>query len=329
MAKDILELAWAEMRRRHFGTAIKMLEGRAEIYEDNAEYYIMLGTACLYVGDIGSASSCYQHARHINLTNTNLLLGQAAIYLRHGNTEKALHYYLEILENDPNNKTAKDAMEFIRLHGDYETICRWTDTGKIQQFFPPLGPNPDKIFYGSLLTAACLAGCIVSLFFLSGKKKIYDGPRRDLNAIVLTQDEKSNAQEADLSSQSYRYILSPKEITKSYEKALMYFQTNDDNRAQIEINRILNSNASLSIKQKANVVMTYLSIPSFDSLEFSPEYKDVKEDPYLYMDCYVIWSGVLTNVIISETALSANFLVGYNTGDDFQGDGTYCPSRYS
>ena len=175
MARDVLDVAWQEIRRRHFSQAIKLLEGRAEIYEDNAEYYIMLGTACLYVGDIGSASACYQRARGIKLKDTNLLLGQAAIFLKRGNTERALHYYLEILENEPGNQTAKAAMEFIRVQGDYETICRWVDTGKIQQFYPPIGTNPDKVFFASVGVAAFIFGAVVA-FSLVGKSSVkYNG----------------------------------------------------------------------------------------------------------------------------------------------------------
>ena len=145
MAKDALSLAWLDMRRRRFATAIKRLEAKKEIYEENFEYYVTLGIACLYVGDIGASSSYFQLARRIKLTDTRLLLGQAAIFLRRGDTARALQYYLEIKENDPLNKTADEAMEFIRVHGNYDTICRWVDTGKIEQFYPPLGSNPDKV----------------------------------------------------------------------------------------------------------------------------------------------------------------------------------------
>ena len=57
MAKDALSLAWLDMRRRRFATAIKRLEAKKDIYEENLEYYVTLGIACLYVGDICASSS--------------------------------------------------------------------------------------------------------------------------------------------------------------------------------------------------------------------------------------------------------------------------------
>jgi len=319
MAKDVLNLARKAMNRRHFGQAIKILESGADIYEENSDYYIMLGTACLYAGDMGTAYAYYQKARKITLTNVTLLLGQAAIFLRRGDTEKALNYYIEVLENEPGNQIAKDAMEFIRVHGDYTTICRWVDTGRIQQFYPKLGVNPDKILYAFIAVVFCAAGCFFGISMARNRTKPVTGPRMDLSSIQLSQSEKDKAQSTDLSSGAVHYILSNKEITKSYEKALEYFQDGDDNHAQMEINRLLNSNAALSIKQKANVLMTYLSVPGFDTLTFSPEIKDVEKDPELYLDCYVIWNGRVSDIIETENSYEARFLVGYENMKNIDG----------
>ena len=167
MAKDALSLAWHDMKCRHFATAIKRLESRADVYEENFEYYLTLGIACLYVGDIGASSSYFQMARKIKLTDTRLLIGQAAIFLRRGDTARAIQYYLEILGNDPQNKIALSAMEFIRIHGDYDTICRWVDTGRIEQFYPPLGINPQKVRLVCYVTIACIAGCVFAFSLLN------------------------------------------------------------------------------------------------------------------------------------------------------------------
>ncbi|MCQ2597588.1 MAG: hypothetical protein MJ181_07035 [Treponema sp.] len=319
MAKDVLTLAKKEMSRRHFGQAIKILESGADVYEENADYNILLGTACLYAGDMGTAYAYYQRARKITLTDVNLLLGQAAIFLRRGDTEKALNYYIEILENEPGNKIAKDAMEFIRVHGDYTTICRWVDSGRIEQFFPKLGVNPDKILYSVVGIVFCIVGCVFAGTMLSRKTNLAQGPRMDLTSIQLSQDEKVKAQESDLSTVTCHYILSNREITSAYEKALKFFQEGDDNHAQIEINRILNSNATLSIKKKANILMGYLSVPGFDNLVYSPEYKDVEKDPELYLDCYVIWNGRVSDVVTGENSYQARFLIGYETMKQIDG----------
>lgn len=319
MAKDVLSLAWKDMRCRHFAAAIKRLESRADVYEENFEYYLALGIACLYIGDIGASSSYFQTARKIKLTDTRLLLGQAAIFLRRGDTARALQYYLEILENEPQNKVAKSAMEFIRIHGDYDTICRWADTGRLKQFYPPLGANPEKIRFISVGIVACFAGCIFAFSLLKSQKKFTE-LRQDLTKLELSDYEKSEATEKDLTTQSFKYVFSAKEITKKYQNALNNFQNHKDNAAQIEVNYILNSNATLSIKKKASILMTYFEIPDFDSVRDVPSFSEVMQNELLYMDCWVDWGGKISNVMRYENgAFSCDFLIGDESLSRYEG----------
>lgn len=318
MTRDVLDVAKSFMGRRKFNKAIMLLEGRSEIYGQDFEYNLLLATACLYLGDTGAASSYFQKARNIRLTDTRLLLGQAALFLRRGDTDRALHYYLEIIDNDPENKIALNAMEFIRTNGDYNTICRWVDTGRIEQFYPPLGLNPYKVAGIVFPVFACVLGIIlVTLFFPIQRPSV--GKRADLSNLVLTVNERKNIQETNLSSGAFSYILSSGQINDSYEKAQGYFQAYRDNLAQIEINRILNSNASVLVKQKANVLMGYLDEPSFDTLKDSPSYKQVQTEPALYLDCWVIWSGRISNVMQTENSYSCDLLVGYETMENVEG----------
>ena len=321
MARDVLSVAWSYMKRRKFASAIKILEGRSEIYGENFEYNLLFGIACLYIGDIGSASSYFQRARKIKLTDTRLLLAQAAIFLRRGDTDRALQYYMDIKEYDPANKIANSALEFIRTKGDYDTICRYVDTGKIEAFYPPLGVNPKKVVRIIVPCAAFFLGVGLVLFVHArNNRNPAVGQRMDIRELTLSNDETQSPQEKDLSSQSFRYILSNKEILQAYKDVLDYFQNGRDNKAQVEINRLLNSNASTSIKTKAQVVMNYLEVPTFDTLSDNPSYNAVEADPYLYLDCYVIWGGRITNAMTYEDgSYSCQLLIGYESGEKVLG----------
>ena len=194
MARDVLNGAERLMKHRDFSSAITLLESRREIYENNFDYYLLLATACLYAGDAGTASVYYQRAREIKLTDTNLLLGQAALFLRRGDTERAIQYYLEILENEPDHKIAKSALEFIRAKGDYNTICRWIDDGRIERFYPPLKASWSKTIWSAVIPlAACALGVFVVLLVVNVRKSHVNGSRADLSAFVLSADESKNA----------------------------------------------------------------------------------------------------------------------------------------
>lgn len=318
MARDVLDLAEKLMKRRQFDRALKVLDGRSEIYDGNFEYYLLYAIACLYVGDTGAASSYFQKARNIRLTDTNLLLGQAALFLRRGDTDRALQYYLEIIDNDPQNKIALEAMEFIRTKGDYTTICKWVDTGDIEQFYPPLGLNPYKVAGIAMPVLACILGALIVVRVMPVQNPVA-GKRADLSALVLSVTERKNIQETDLTSGSFAYLLSSSQINDSYEKAITYFQTYKDNLCQIEINRLLNSNASVAVKQKANFLMTYLESPSFDTVRDVPAYNDVEKEPALYLDCWVSWSGRISNVVQGENFYNCDLLVGYEKMEKVEG----------
>ncbi len=318
MALDVLNAAKKMMKRRHFDKAITILQSRSELYENNFEYYLLFGLCCLYSGDVGTASVYFQKARKIRVTDTTLLLSQAAIFLRRGDTSRAVQYYLDVLEFEPGNKTAQKALEFIRTKGDYNTICKWMDTGEIEQFYPPLGVNPYKVCGIVVPVLACILGVFVAINFFP-IKKVENGERADLTALMLSLDERKNIQETDLSSGSFLYILSSAQINECYEKAKMFFQKYRDNLSQIEINRILNSNASLAVKRKAMLLMSYLQEPSFDSIKDVPQYRDVQKEPALYLDCWVTWSGRISNVVQTETSYTCDLLVGYETMEKVDG----------
>lgn len=324
MSKSVLDVAHILLKRRKFSSVITMLESYHEYYEDDFDYYMTLGIACLYIGETGSASSYFQKARRIKLTNTSLLLGQAAIFLRRGDTDRALEYYLEILSIEPGNKRATQAMEFIRKNGDdYSVICKWTESGKIKKFYPPIGIN--TVAVGGFITVACIVGvCIASLYYFVPKEKVnYVGPRANLQSLVLTEYEQKNPESDDLSGTVIHYIMDSKSINKSYQNALLYFQSGRDNACQVEINRLLGSNASLGIKKKAQILQTYLDIPSFDTLKDNYDYETVSKDPILYMNVWVIWSGRISNARSLENGKwTCELLVGYE--DMRKVDGIVC-----
>ena len=318
MARSSLEIAQILLKRRKFSQAITILEGCDEIYEGDFEYYVTFATCCLYLGDIGTARNYFQKARSIRMNDSRLLLGQAAIFLRYCETDRALEYYLDIRSFDPTNEVAKKALDFIKKYGgDDTTIRNWVDSGKIMEFYPPLGVNPDiirNIFLGTLLLAL-IAFAFVK--FHPQKKHDWVGPRANLTAFELSTDEKKNAANDDLSATVVHYILDSKAISKSYENAMQYVEDRRDNAAQVEINRLLNSNASLSIKQKASLLMRYLEVPTFDSLTDNYDYAQVAKEPELYLDCHVAWSGRVSNTeAFANGAWYCELLVGYLVGNE-------------
>lgn len=306
------------LRARKFPKVIELLEPLVIEYRDSFAFHYLLGTACLYVGDNGGAEAYYKRARQLKITDSRIIAAQGSLNLRRGDASRAVAYYLEALEHNKNDKTAKRGLRFIKKHSSPEELSEIVMTPRIRKVYPSLGMNP-VIIPAAILVCAFLAA---GFWFMKNYRSVLgvNGARADLAYLELTTDERVQPLDTDLESGVYRYILTKNEMIEAEENAKKYFQQGKDNAAQIEINRILNSNAKASIKMKMNQLMEYLETPSFDSLSDNLAYADVAKDPYLYMDCWVIWSGRLANVTEYKNGVEATLLVGYENLTNKEGD---------
>jgi tetratricopeptide (TPR) repeat protein len=333
-----LQRAKKLLKTRRFSTVITLLSPKIVEYlnpvdsQEAFEYFCVLGTACLYSGDFGGADSYFRNARKIKLQDVNLLLAFAVLRLRKGDTDRAISYYLDALDIQPDNKTAARALEFIKGRVKTFSVSDWVQSNKLKTFYPPLGANP--VFFRLFLSALCLAILWITIprllpkdwhplqTLLAGPARApVSGKRADLANFVLSAKEVQNAAETGAESAVYHYVFTAKEITTAYTQAQKYFQEYRDNAAQREINRLLNSNASPAIRQKARLLMNYFVEPDFDSLgqQDNYPYREVAANPVLYLDCWIIWKGRIANLAAGESGSRCDFLVGYDTLQNIEG----------
>jgi hypothetical protein len=118
---------------------------------------------------------------------------------------------------------------------------------------------------------------------------------------------------------TYRYILTRKEALDLYETGRRLFTANRDEAAKANLNRLIESNASDSLKNKARLLISYTEVPGFDNLKDRFSFAEVRQDPILYRDCYVIWRGMATNLNAGESSAAFDFLIGYDTRTKLEG----------
>ncbi|MCQ2240473.1 hypothetical protein [Treponema sp.] len=312
MARSSLETAKYLIKRRKFEMAMRFLENCEEEYEGIADFYVTYGIAYLYSDIAGKASEMFRKAREFSVTNINMLLGQAVVFMRRGEINRAVQYYLEVLENDPDNSTAKKALDFIRVDGEYETIVKMVETGEIKKFYPPLGFNPNVI--RNVVVAGLCLGILCSVFvvFKPESRKVPVEKNTIEQKFYLSEDELLNAVQLNAQEGEFSVTMTTKEIQMAFSDAKKYFVASRDNACQLELNRIVNSNASIHIKQRAQAVMDLLQEPTFDSLKDNYSYSQVASNPGNYMDCYAIWDGMVTNSVFYEDgSWKCDLLVDY------------------
>ncbi|MCL2127310.1 MAG: tetratricopeptide repeat protein [Treponema sp.] len=319
----ILTKACRLARSGKYEAAIRTLEPEVNRYHGSFSYYYLLGSSCLRTGDFGGALIYFRRANETKPRDPKAILGLATLYLRRGETDRAVDYYLEILELDHKNRIAKKAMKLLRKRAGTDSFSAWLEAGRLPSLYPPIlfpGFSKKEVFSAFAVVAAV---CAVTFGLLVQFKVIRNplnprGNRQGIASFTLSSDERKSPVQT---GGSYRYILTSGQALETYERALTLFTAYRDEAARINLNRILESNASEGLKNKARIIFTYMEVPGFDSFKRGDNvsFTDVMKDPVLYRDVYVIWRGMATNVETADEKTAFDFLVGYDTKKTLEG----------
>ena len=304
--------------------AIQILQPEVSHYRGSYRYYYLLGSCYLYSGDTGMARTYFQLAHEANRRDPLSLLGLAVLYLRRGEIDRAVDFYLEVLDIDPKNKIARKAMMMIRKYAGADAFAAWLrETGKESSLYPPI---PFAGFYRrevlaalGVVAAVCMIvyGILVHVKFFSNPFNPR-GPRQGASEFILSREERMTPVQP---GESYRYILTRVQILDTYEKAHSLFNARRDEAAHVLLNKIIESNASDELKNRARIIISCLETPGFNTFHRGDnvDYSDVKNDLILHNGVHVIWRGMATNIKVLQEGTSFDFLVGYDNRRTLQG----------
>jgi tetratricopeptide (TPR) repeat protein len=307
MPKSVLTRARQLFRRRKFSQVIRLLESQVFRYRTNPEFYSLLGSACLHTGDFGGAESYLRRAEQLKEEDQSTQLGLAAIAFKRGQTEAAIKSWLKVIDLDPGNKKAKKALSALRKDANWEGEVVNSEAINIKKLLPPVPLSP-WTWIAPLLLFGLIAVLVAGYVFLLPRLSPRRAPRPGVEQVELSRVQSLTAQgPGDQST----YTLSEKQIAESFETIKELLLEYRDNLAIREINRLLASNASVYVKEKARLMKTFVQDPDFSTVRDPFDYLEVRSDPGLYADCYVVWRGKVANVRITESEITFDLLVGY------------------
>ena len=122
MAGNVLNKAASLLRRKKYAQVIRILEPQVFRFRQNSQYYYILGMSYLYTGDIAGAGTYMKRVVQLSPDNIEARLAVAAIHVKLGQNQKAIETWLEVLESDPSNKTAKRGLDLLRQSADNPEI---------------------------------------------------------------------------------------------------------------------------------------------------------------------------------------------------------------
>lgn len=295
--------------RREYSRLVSYLEPQVFMFRESYRYYYLLGMSCLYTGDVAGAYSYLQRAITLE-DNPSALLGLAAVFLKRRRPEEAIRRYLDILDLDKDNRRAGRALQWLREVEAPEEALQWFESGRIRKILPRSGfaiPRPILVVLLVLGAAAIVALLIEPAISIYERLTTTD-TRRGSEYTRLDRTEELLRED-----NGERYLLTEDELEEIFRRMQTNFADNRDNLVRRDINRVTLSNASDPVRQRAEFLRDYLSVPDFTSFRDNFEYQQVADDPPLYRDTYVRWRGRVANLDIGEDLIRFDLLVGYET----------------
>jgi len=314
MKRGTLNQASRLYRSRKYAEVIRLLEPQVFRFRESFRFYYFLGLSCLHTGDFGGAFSYLSRAEDLNRDDPDTLNGLAAIHLKRHETEDALRLWLRVIDSNPKNRIAERGLQLLKKGSDVETLYNLLETNTYQKYLPKPGVVRRFVPFIMLLVVLIPAFYFGGLYFYDLIIERRSSSRPGSEVIDISEEEMITEY-----SGSYRYILTEDQLSDAFDRIDKNFAAERDNLVMKDINYILGSNASGDLKKKVQNLASYLSEPTFTTLQDPFEYSEVMEDPFLYNDCYVIWKGRASNITATEEELRFDFLVGYHENKILEG----------
>ncbi len=308
MPDRLIQKANRLLKGRKFKAVIGMLEPQVFKFRSSFQYYYLLGVSCLYSADIKGADSYLNRAIQLKSDDVDCLLGLAAVHLNRREYEEAIKAWLKVLDLDHDNSTARRGLRVLRRDSRIEHLMAKRE--QMKQLYPSI---PAK--FPAVPLFVSIGVVVLLLVFIPVLLRSMKGVRPELRDMEFPK-----VRAAEIATNgSYRYQLSRREIENTFNKARALFNDYRDNLSLVEVNRLLHSNAPEDVKNTAKMLKDYVKTPNFATIKDSFPFAQVKEDPFLYQDCFVSWRGKVVNIVTSPKQIQFDFLIGYHDEKELEG----------
>jgi hypothetical protein len=308
--KQDMKTAHAWYRRGRYARVIRLLEPLIFKYRESFTFYYLLGMSCLRTGDTGGARTYLDRSLSLKPNDSKALAGLAVVHLKRYEITRALQCYLDIVDNEPQNRLARKGLRLLRRNADRDRLTPIIDSGRVEKLLPR-----DRRRSGLAVSAVML------LLFAAAGSAYY--LYRDRFIPVLREPTVAALSIEDLlltaSTSNNPHTLTEREIERAFADAKRYFAEFRDNLALREINRLLRSNASETVKTQARTISSFIPEPDFTTITDPFPFATVVSDPTLYEGAFAVWRGRTSNLRVGEDSIRFDLLVGYDTNEVLEG----------
>ncbi|NIZ40095.1 hypothetical protein PVA45_00985 [Entomospira entomophila] len=321
-ASDILRKAERHLRSTHYRQVIRMLEPKILLFNNDSHFYYLLGSACYFTGDVQGAQLYLNKGLVCAEDDVDMRLILACTSLRRRDTALALQLWLEVDDLDPGNKRAKFGLTKLKTIKTSKDLSRFIMSSQFQKLLPIRPLSPLMRVITSVIYTITLMALLFGISFLSVNIFRQLNPKPDFIRDGVSSEFnffQTPPQQFTEESHQAIFILSSKEITKIMDQARNYFNLFQDDLAGRELNKILLSNASSSVKNQALLLKEALQPPTFATYTANFTFDDVASQPLLYQGLHVLWRGPINGLNTTDYRIAFRLLVGYEDGKVLDG----------
>jgi tetratricopeptide (TPR) repeat protein len=325
--ENFLERARRLFRQGKADQVLSLLEPQIFRYRDDPEFYKFLAAACLEVHDWNGAKTYLERLDQLfDGEDSDIRLALAACQARSGDWTGALSSWLSVLDLNPRSRLAQRGLRGLRRALAANRATVWVRSPEFKHCVPTLirkGLPPQLA--SRIVLVVILAGVATGVYLgWDFVHKKYSPPTEA--KVAQATVERPGPSEPSLgtlpvvqSDGLWTITLTDAEVRKTWAEAQKDFQEYRDSLARREINKILLSNASEAIKQRARGLIPFLRDPDFTTFHDNVDYSVVRQDPDLYEGCAVRWKGVVSNLVSGKTRITFDLLLGFQEGQVVEG----------
>ncbi|WKC57714.1 tetratricopeptide repeat protein [Borrelia sp. P9F1] len=308
---------------QRYSEVVKLLEKEIFLYKNYYFYHYILGMAYLRMGNLTNAQTYLKKAYTLNPTDPDIKQSIAILLVAQGKEDMAIRIWLKMIEENQDTKRSELSLETIRRNPIQGTLFL-NKRNMYDKLFPEIKAKRGETLSGSIKISAAVVGLVSlvsAIFLFTDSKEVFTPQsisksknKKNINNITAYIDDIkiNNKEKIENDEGQFVFILTETEIKNSFQKIKTHLKENKDNFARIEINKILNSNASESIKLKAKNLASFISRPDFITFNDYLDLKKIKKTPLIYSNAYVKWEGIVNNIEKRDSIVYFDFYVGYN-----------------
>lgn len=303
-------------RQKQYVKAVSHLEKALTENKNDPEIYLILGYASLFTGDFEGARRYFRAGLLIREDHIELLKGLAYIYLKDERIEDAIRLWGEVLEINPHERSVKNAIARLRAAEDTSSFAESFDLKAYRTATLPFFIKLKPYLLGVSITAGIVI--ILTIFYVT---PLYDRVLARFYPEMVALQEVRFPEGGPITEpkEDVLYSFTDKEIEDSFVRIKKYIYRGKTNTAIIALNRILLSNASPQVKEKFEILFTFINPPDPLSIDFSPRIYEIMKEQAAYRGVYILWTGKIANLDKKGDEFQFDLLVRYEDEETIEG----------